>query len=269
MKELVIQPSKEGKGRSFAASLVSYVTADALWHGGQASTETERPIWMMVAGTDNELRPFVANLQLGRKAEVLGSGYSKKTDKFEVLKSAGFHAAWQRSPLGTVVTLFEPDLFCMDPGMVDPTRVSFCLLPAASWLTQVNVDEAARAYLPTLGYDVPEDRIETILRTAPLFIAYLDRRTRCPIIPDQRFYVQILCAALDQGLADWGRDPDKYHSHYSERPFGDRGRLGFNEYDTNIVGLAPGIAFDASQDAVEQMLATEVTVFFNRINGVS
>lgn len=266
MRDLVIQPAKEGKGRSFTATLVAYVQADVLWDGGAAATETKRPIWMMLAGTDNELRPFVANLRLGRKAEATSkTGFSRNPDRFEVLKSSGFHTSWQRTPLGSVVVIYAPELFQMDPGMVDPKGVGFCLLPARSWLNSIAVEGSTRAYLNNLKFQIPEDKVEDLLRTAPIFIGYLDRRTRCPLIPDPRFYVQVLAAAMDQGLASWGRDPNRYYNHYDNRPFGSRGYHGFFEEGVAEANLAPGIVLKSSHEELEKFLAEQVRLYFDRI----
>jgi hypothetical protein len=235
--ELTIEPQKEGKGRSFRATLVSYVEARRLWPAGN---DTIRPVHMTLAGSDQELRPFVANLRTGKKAVC---GY-KSRERYEVLKSAGFQCAWQRTSKGSVVTLFAPDLFCLDPGMVDPKGVSFVMLPARAWLKPTAV---------ALPPCVPEERAEDVLRSASLFIAYLDRRTRCPLIPDERFYVQVLANALDQGLASFSRK-NRYASSWGE------GSLV--EVGTEDAGLAPGILFSSTHETLETFLAEQVKTYF-------
>lgn len=259
MRELVIQPLKEGKGRSFQATLLAYVIADSLWAGGSANTEAIRPVWMMVGGTENELRPFIANLQLGRKAEAFGK--SKNPDRFEILKSAGFQTTWQRTEVGSAVTLFAPDLFRVDPGMVDPKGVEFCILPDKLLVKGIHVEPEARRYVDTLG--VPENYRDHILRMCPLFIGYLDRRTRCPLVRDQRFYAQVLTSALTQGLATWSADRSHY---YGRDEWGKHGSLRFVENDTDDVGLAPGIAFRSSHERLEQFLAEQVRLYFGSVN---
>lgn len=269
MRDLVILPAKEGKGRSFQATLLAYVTADSLWEGGQSNTETTRPVWMMLGGTENELRPFVANLQLGRKAELLSSGYRKNkgSDKFEVLKSVGYQTAWQRTPVGSAVTIFLPDLFRLDPGMVDPKGVEFCILPAKSWLEGITVEEDARNYAQAIirTYDketlVSKDLdLEYLLKIAPLFIGYLDRRTRCPLVPDQRFYIQVLLGFLNLGLASWSTDDSYYRRNWGRH----RG-MGFVECDTLDVGLSAGIVFKSSHVNLEKFLAEQVEFYFDRV----
>lgn len=260
MKEIYIQPSKEGKGRVFSSLLLSYIEADFLWEGGKAQTDTHRPIWMMFAGSDNELRPFIANLQVGRKADI---GH-RSNEKFEVLKSAGFHAAWQRTPHGSVVTLYAPDLFNLDPGMVDPKGVEFCLLPAKSWLAGVRIAPDTRAYFQSLGVKADEELEDYLLRLAPLFVAYLDRRTRCPIVPDPRFYVQILVNALTDGLASLGRDDDRYFNSYS-RVWGENVSK-FIEHQVSSVGLMRSLAFQAKHEIVETFLAEQVQIYFEKVD---
>jgi len=238
MIELVIQPKVEGKGRSFSAMMLTHVIAESLWPSGN---DAKRPVFMSFVGTDNELRPFVANLRLGRKAE---AGYRGR-EKFEVLKSAGFQCAWQRTPKGTRVDIFAPELFALDPGMVDPAGVKFIILPARTWLKPLDVP------VPEC---VPEDREEDVRALAALFIAYLDRRTRCPLVPDPRFWVQVLANALDQGLASFSRT-DSW-----ARTWGTGG--AFREVNTEVAGFGPGLLFHSSHETLETFLAEQVRIFF-------
>lgn len=258
MRELVIQPKEEGKGRAFTATLLAYVMADSLW--ARSSADSTRPIYMMFGGTENELRPFVANIQLGRKAEFTTNRYSRSSEKFEVLKSAGFQTVWQRTSHGATVTIFLPELFQLDPGMVDPTGVKFVILPEKKWLKEVQVDDRTRAYLAPLATKATAEQIELILRLAPLFIAYLDRRTRCPLVNDPRFYVQVLVNALTENLASFG-SPETGNYH---RPDWGKAGFGFKEIDTEDIGLSPGLAFRSSHETLEAFLAGQVKFFFNR-----
>lgn len=258
MKDLIIEvsPAKNKKGRSFRATLLAYVTADKLWPGGSTDTDTIRPIWMMFAGTSNELRPFVANLQMGRRAELKNNSYSRRAgDRFEALKSAGYQFAWQHTTLGSLATAFLPDLFRLDPGMVDPEGVSFCILPAKDWLKP---GKAMFEHLIRLGADPSQPELSLVVELAPLFIAYLDRRTRCPLIPDRRFYAQVLYSSLAKGLASLNT-ADRYS--YGNYPWGQHRRLGYSEFDTESVGLSKGLAFQSSHENLEVFLAEQVKIY--------
>lgn len=272
MQALVIHPKNpDGKGRSFQALCLATVEADALWPGGLTQTDDVRPVWAAFAGTENELRPFMANLILGRKAEYISqTGYHRrKTKGVELLKTAGYQQAWQRETEGCIATAFLPDLFRLDPGMVDPEGASFVVLPTREWFAKQTIDvnpivEYGVALSKVYGYPVNEGQLITLAPIAYLFCAYLDRRTRCPLLADGRFYLQVLLACLDRGLASWSVDEDKtYYSYYQNRSkFGQHSRFGFREYNTEALGLLPGLAFQASHDTLEALLAEEVSKFF-------
>lgn len=242
MIELTIEPSN-GKGRSFQATLVASMTAHRLWEQGQAGND-ERPIWALFAGTDAGLRAFVANLRMGKKA-------GRATKKFEFLRSIKYRQLWSRQPEGTMVTLYHPDLFNMDPGMVDPTGVSFVCAPPTSWVSGQNIDAAPIIqHLRALGSMMPEDEIVQVLPLAYLFAVYLDRRTRFPILSDGRFYVQLFLAALETEAATY---PD--HRKFLVR-------------DLPVAGIVERpVAFQASHDQVGAMLTTETTKYFAVVRG--
>ena len=63
--------AKKPKTRSFTAVLLAFVTADLLWEGGQASANEKRPVYLAIAQTDTAMRPFLANLLAGEKAEIV------------------------------------------------------------------------------------------------------------------------------------------------------------------------------------------------------
>lgn len=268
MEELTIEVTKGKKTRSFKAMLLAHVEADALWSGGLTDTETIRPVWMILAGTDNELRPFVANLQTGRKAERLKGTHWKKVDsRFETLKSAGYQFSWQRTSHGSAVTVFLPDLFRLDPGMVDPKGASFVLLPAKSWLQQPR-DPLVLEHLTRTGGCTESLEIPWVLGLAPIFVAYLDRRTRCPIIADPRFFAQILHAALSQGLASLAL-PKNFCS-WDKAPWGYHGRLRYAERGLEKVeGYAKGLAFGASHANLEAFLSEQVQIYYEVIHGTA
>lgn len=259
MQSLVIAPPQEGKGRSFQGLCLASVTANSLWEGGLTGSDNVRPVWSMFAGTENELRPFAANLILGRKAVYLSSN-NRKEQKLELLKSFRYQQAWQREPEGSIVTMFLPDLFRHDPGMVDPKSIAFVLLVPKAWAEKEDLDfREMLHYAQGLGYPVEEDTA----KLAYLFATYLDRRTRCPIPTDGRFYLQLLCACLQHGKATFSTG-DRSYSYYHSEDFGKHSRFGFSEVGTQDVGLLPGIAFHTYHEDFEKLLAEQVTIFFEK-----
>jgi len=270
-REIVIAPQQEGKSRSFSASCLTLVEADALWEGGATDTDNVRPVHVSFAGSEAELRPFVMNLLSGRKAAFTQKdhSYRKKEDRLEVLKSSGFKVTWQKEAEGTIATLFLPELFELEPGMVDPAGAKFIVLPTDTWAAQQRVEvgpivQHVRAMLPEKAREaeaLSEEALAKLVPTAFLFVAYLDRRTRCPILQDGRFYLQLLIACLGQGLASY---PNSGH-HYGSPPFGEASRLGFRVERAETLGYSRGVAFSANHAQIEQVLAEQVSLFFEHV----
>jgi len=277
MKDLVIQPSEGKKGRSFQAVCVAVMTANALFP--EANGKTIRPVFAMFAGTDQELRPFMANLRLGRKAEPPIASYRKQGDgeRVEFLKTVGFQVAWQREAEGSIATIYHPDLFRPDPGMVDPAGITFVMLVPNDWADAQDVDlKAAADYVKGFGYKLTDEELQALVPTAYLFAAYIDRRTRCPLIADGRFYLQLLCAALDNGMASFPGSDVKYsYGHRDE--WGHNPKHGFNvsigSYNAHhgpgleVINARHAISFAAAHDAFEAFLAEQVTTYFERTDG--
>jgi hypothetical protein len=264
MQDLVIQPQEGKKGRSFRATCVAAVTADALFPEGCGTTI--RPVWAMFAGSDAELRPFVANLRLGRKAERYTQSYNRRggdSERYEFLKSIGYHMAWQREAEGSLVTLYHPELFRLDPGMVNPTGISFVMLVPKEWAAaqRLNVQEVVQHVLPLCRLST--QILESLVPTAYLFAAYLDRRTRCPLIADGRFYLQLLIAALDQGLASFPGHNFRWPS--SRDDWGYVKSHGFTSDGLNTVGIIHAIAAKASHRDLESFLSDQVSEYFDRV----
>lgn len=266
MQDLIIQPQEGKKGRSFRATCVSTVIADALFPEGGGATI--RPVWAMFAGSDAELRPFAANLKLGRKAERDTNSYSRRggdSERYEFLKSIGYHMAWQREAEGSLVTLYHPDLFRLDPGMVDPRGLSFVMLVPKEWSDRQRLDvrEPVLHVLRINNFRCPlsSKMLEALVPTAYLFAAYLDRRTRCPLIADGRFYLQLLLAAMAQGLASTPGGDLKWHS--SRDDWGYNKQHAFAAYGLDQVGITHAISAKASHVDFEAFLAEQVQVFFD------
>jgi hypothetical protein len=188
------------KSRSFHATLLSYIKADALWAGGQAKTDNVRPVWARFAGSPEMLRAFVANLRVGHLAEwTSGQGYAQKLiARFEFQKSVGYEVTHQSSEHGQVVTVAMPTLLSYEPGIIDPDAMRFVLITPHWWIAEQGI---------------PPD-----LAQAVRFHTYVRNRTRRPIIPDRDFALLLLRRALehkiavsdsrDDGLAARGVDDD-------------------------------------------------------------
>ena len=240
------------------------VEADMLWAGGQTETPNMRPVWSMFVGSDQEMRAFTANLTMGRKAEFPG----QSTNRIELLKTARYSTVWQREPEGSIVTTFLPELFNMDPGMVDKDGASFVILPTFAWLADQKIDDVAaimrhgKDFLPK-GVVLEEDILARLVPTSFLFCAYLDRRTRCPLVSDGRFYLQFLLVCLREGLASWSQG--RYYDY--DNNFGVQRSFMFTESDTEDVGMAPGIAFKANHERLEAVLAEQVSLYFQKVGG--
>lgn len=234
MQEYTVCSDPTKKGRSFTARCVALVRDDRLWASG--NSDNVRPIWAQFVSSDAEMRPFATNLMLGRKLESAGS--RRSGSRIECIKSAGYQLAWQREPEGTILTVYLPDLFRLDPGMVDPAGARFVLLTPRWWLEAQTVASAEDA-------------------RASLFAAMLDRRTRCPLPADVAFYRRLLAAALDQGLAQTPGDRSVNYSH------------AFAAEGLEQAGLDPdgAVAFRATHEVLESFLAEQCSLYFAEADG--
>lgn len=256
--DYIIAPQEGKKGRSFMATCVAMMTANSLWEG--SGSDNIRPVFAVFAGTDGELKPFMTNLRLGRKADLFNTYRNRSGDRIEFLKSEGFYMTWQRETLGSLATIFHPDLFRVDPGMVDPRGIQFILTVPQDWYASQRLEKASvvqhvRRLMPT--FKLTDEELEKLVPAAYLFAAYLDRRTRCPLIADGRFYLQILCSALEVGMASFPGTDVKYG-----RTDGFCGRFGFHAVGLDDIGISHAIAVHTPHTAFEEFLANEVTKYF-------
>ena len=264
MRDVRIEP-KEGKGRTFFATLLASAEADTLWEGGQTDTDDERPIFAMFSASDAEMRPFHANLVLGHKVlyggETHGFRSASRSDKLVLLKTAGYEYTWQRETEGAILTARMADLFRFDPGMVDPKGATFVLMPDKRYLASQKIDGVKEIveHSVKLGFPVSAADLEALVPMAFLFCATLDRRTRAPLYHDGRFYLQVMLACLSKGLASWPSEP---HRSWHDREFGVHQSLRFHVYNTDRVGLARGLVFKAEHARIEELLSEEVDRFF-------
>ena len=274
MKQYVIQPKEEGKGRSFAATLVATITAYGVFPEGNDG-KTIRPVWALFAATEAELRAFMANLKGGRKAQE--GGYSRKGDdaRLEFVRSIGFQTYWQREEEGATCTIYLPEVFQLDPGLIDPNGIRFVLLVPSDWARAQQVDRAAPVkHTQALYPKVEAALLESLVPTAYLFAAYLDRRTSCPLVQDGRFYLQLLVAALDKGFAALPGRNIRYNSscrdewgHHSSHEFDIEIGEGHDRLGLESIGLQHAISVKATHPAFEEFLAEQVTAFYRHARG--
>lgn len=243
---LVIAP-KGDKGRSFSANLLAHAHANTLWENG-TSGDCHRPVWMVVGGTEQEMKAFNANLLTGKKAEISSDhGYRQRGEKFEILKSAGYMHHSCKIGGGMVTTFYLPDLLRLDPGMVDPAGVKFVVIPALAWVSAQRFDlAAARLRLQSLGAEgkVTDEALHVALAEGSLLLAYLDRRCRFPI-PFSPVFGAWLLQAMETARALF-RTSHQY----------DRGRYRID--GESHVNALPGYAVQATHEQLGEILSAEV-----------
>ncbi len=176
------------KSRRFCATLLTYLTADALWPLGQAG-QALRPAWITYAASYEMARAFTANLRGGLKAKT----GAVAGDALELPKSAPHRWVVRRTDGGgAVITAYLGALFELDPG-APAERIAFVLMPPRGWLHR-----QAAALAPEFG----EEALDAA--RAALFAAFLDRRSPLPLVHDLRFQLQLYRAALE---ASWTQGP--------------------------------------------------------------
>lgn len=233
--------SETAKGRAFNAELIAELECDSL-APYPSKDRIDRPVFAVFAGTDAEMRPFVANLRCGKMAEdALSSSSFRK--RVEFLRSASWRWALQRCADGTAVTVWLPELFTPDLGMVHDKRIEFVLLQPKSAIPQLSEQDSARV-------EEHLKRLKTkpfLASHAQMFAAFLEGRTRCPIIRTLEFQSQLLAALKNEDLAR------------TIEP-GERFLKGFGLEE---LGYAEPIMFSAPHDWFEKVVATEVAKYFD------
>lgn len=263
---------KDNKSRSFSAILLGYIAAP-LWDGGTTDTNSIRPVYLSLTGTETSLRPFLANLKRGAKALMSDTknGYVSRNDRtnIECLRSAGYETFWHRMSDGAaVVTLYLPEVFAVDPGMIDPDRCDFLSMPPLWWCEKQSrlladktaevIRHAAALGLTSLagGKDrhIPIEKVytnEQIVELIPMaghFAMMLDRRTRRPLINDMRFSLQIYIAAFYHGLASVPNGSSKWSG-----PFKTSG--------TDRLGFATGTLVRVTHAKLDAFLAQQIAIY--------
>ena len=262
----------QGKGRIFEAMLIGYLDAPVLFEAARGA-QTERPVWAVFAGSDTQMRPFTANLQMGRRAVVPKRAAGSLTDgtKFEFLRSAGYEWRHQRIDNGGCVTVFLPELFRLDPGMVDPEHIQYLAAPTQAWI------DALRPTLPPLesvrehmkrfrkgGKGLPGNTptaevLADLLPWAMLFAAYLDRRTGAPLIPDPLFQLRLFVYCLAKGYARFPRRKDEYGG---DAAFGQAAKGEFEAYGLDRAGLVSPVLVNMKHKKFDELYALAVETWF-------
>jgi hypothetical protein len=256
--ELTIETrlGKGRKGRSFHGVVLAYATASGLWGG--AAGDCIRPVCLSVAASDDEARSLLENLRAGERARMKGEHLGTSGSSLELVRSANYAFAPQRTPEGTIVTAYLPDLFDFHPGLLDPEMVRFVLLPARHDFEAIPVSPeeltSVWRHLSTLGDPAERAVSRDLCAMAVMWAGYLDQRCELPIPPEIEFRVQLLVAALREGLAS-RRLPLK---DGTERAPDQHPALGFRLYVADCFPLVSGIACRATHEELCGFLADQI-----------
>ncbi len=283
--EIMIQQEDGEKGRAMHGHVLAYITADGV-NGG--NTENLRPVFACVASSEAQIRPLIANLRMGKKAVFLHDNPTSREGKLEFLKSFKIGCSYQRCPSGVVATLVAPDVFTRNPGMVDPSGINFILAPESSVLQGLKWDrklamDAVQAFFNHLcgieknrqaefdrefnekyGYgssrawvapDFHHEFMEYLDHT-PLFAAYLDSRTRCPLIDDLRFMAVLLYRCMDLKLCGGAMGRNRWED---DRKWGKLRSM--TSQGLEMIHLAPALGMFTSHNDFETVLK-EVSVWY-------
>jgi hypothetical protein len=262
MKTLTIESGKGEKSRSFQAVLLAEVSSESLMP--TVDSEWKRPVWAVFAGSENQMAAFVANLKGGKRAMAEGSDYRFKGIEF--LKSADFAFATQREREGVIATAYLPDLVRLDPGMVEPDGVRFLMVVPEDWRAAQKIEGASEmvSFCHKLGF--PMAREEDV-PVALLFAAYLDRRTRAPIIADGAFALQLYYACLRDGLASWPDTREDWNRRNAAPTFGCSQRFRLTAEGLSEAKIAAVVGVLCKHEEIEQLLAQEVDAYFRGLAG--
>jgi hypothetical protein len=295
-------PRAPTKTRAFRATYLAHICANPWRPGGEASADATRPAWLLFAAPERAARPFVANLQTGHRALLqpydAGGGWRGGSPvALELLKSAGYRFLWQRVPGGAagavaLVTAYLPELFALDPGLIDPAGVAFLALTPTWWIareqarlaTDSGATAAVGAHLAALGLlgapwpgGGPPWTAEELLALLPQavhVVTYLERRTTRPLVSAPAFALQLFLAALERGILTMAHPTDPGGRLPAGRPGAPAGAddrwawgraaapPGFVECQTAAVGLAPPVACRVDHPTLDAFLGAEVTRYF-------
>jgi hypothetical protein len=303
--QLIIEPKTPAQGarqsrhppktRRFQVTYLAHLCANAWWSGGQATADATRPVWLLIAATERAARPFVANLQTGHRA-VLAPYRPDQTftpsplAQIELLKSAGYRFLWQRltgGPDGPValVTAYLPDLFMLDPGLIDPAGVSFLALTPTWWAEReaafLRRDTAActsiTQHLRALQRKASNHdgwrnwTPETLLARVPQAVhcvSFLERRTTRPLVSTPAFALQLFLTGLEQGILTLAQPAEPGRAYPRPAPDDEwswarlPGSTPVTAYGLTDAGLEPVVACRTTHETLDAFLAAQVTRYF-------
>lgn len=246
--------------------------SSSLWELGKKA-ESVRPLMCILAASEQEIGPLMANLREHGQATVSGGGIGAvgTAVAMEFPRRAGY--AWsapQPIPEHAAVAhhIHHADTFGFVPVAPEAEVVKFAAMPAFADLDEVlrlnQADlEDARAHAFQLDYPVQD--LHT-LGVTPRFIALaavwaktLQRRTIWAVPQKLAFRVQLLLACLKQGVVTMG-DRD-LAPVYGGRPWWNAGAVSFTSMVHPGLPLHTGLATMVTASALEAILAVEVGRF--------
>jgi hypothetical protein len=259
------------KSRSFESHLICYVEDKDL--GNNASKDTRRPIFMMFGATEQQARTFQANFRTGRVAEYreMSDYRTYVSDKFEVLKSSGFRWTQQKVPgvAGSngeevvVTTVYDPNLFLMEPALKDPETCRFIIMPPLWWRDKESLDlQEDKALLDSIieyaevsglkeKYKLTDQYIALLIPEAAYFNAFLNARNKKALPGGLEFQLQLYLSALDTGVAQYANRPDFYTWGMTIR------RYNYGSYGLKDVGLDVVVITNVNQNVLNEFLDRE------------
>ena len=277
MKTLTISSAIQGKTRSFSAPMLASIEADLCWKGGEARVEQHRPVFMVFAGADTSLRPFLANLLMGEQACASNGYRTKKTDFYECMKSQGYQTL--KHGKSNTVTVYLPALFDLE-GWDKGAEVNFVCMVPEDWASQqtLTCDEAklvrwARRFNEVLVSHRKQplaftlDGLVKLLPSAALFRAFLDRKTAIPLLADPIFSLHLWFACMHTGLACMPHAEERVTGYFSRRedstdPFSfARNWMGTAAFGLDKLGIRHATAFHATQFAFAECAAHTTKAF--------
>ena len=226
MKTGVIVVGKDGgKQESFRCTHLGHVKWSAVL-SNPTRNGPDRPIWLSLAASPQEMRAVEANLRMGRTLKV-----DHRT--LELLKTAPYVWSRQSAPNTTVLTVYLPDIFRLDPGQVDASGVQFYVLPPKSWCDDYSAkhrDAIARAVASVTSDPEYTERLTDLAPRAVWMLNMINSRTRCPVIREIAFALRVYRAASVSMMLDHGGD-------------------------VGCLGMADGFGFRASHAGIGVLLA--------------